>query len=200
MRPILEAMSLVLRSRRFAADQGGAVAIMFAFALLPLMLAVGAGVDYSRVSQAQADLQSAADAAALAAGRVVLESRDRDASQPARQAFDAGFQRTDGTAVTSFVVNQTGEKLVMEVGARVPLAFAGILGLTAIDLNVTAEAVFGNTSLEVALVLDNTGSNGLGRQDGRPQAGSQGAHRQARDRVGRRGQHRYRASCRSPPK
>jgi Flp pilus assembly protein TadG len=84
-------MSLVLRSRRFAADQGGAVAIMFAFALLPLMLAVGAGVDYSRVSQAQADLQSAADAAALAAGRVVLESRDRDASQPARQAFDAGF-------------------------------------------------------------------------------------------------------------
>ena len=40
---------------------------MFAFSAVPLLLLVGAGVDYARLSEGRANLNSVADAAALAA-------------------------------------------------------------------------------------------------------------------------------------
>ena len=57
---------------RFAAETGGAVAITFALAVLPLLGAVGAAVDYSRLSLAHTTKQSAADAAALAGAKAML--------------------------------------------------------------------------------------------------------------------------------
>ena len=46
----------------------GNVAVIFAVAVVPLMLAVGAGVDMVRMNQAQTQLQAVADAAALSGG------------------------------------------------------------------------------------------------------------------------------------
>src|SRR5437773_5088547 len=45
----------------------GNVSIMFALAIVPLILAAGAAVDYVRASRAQTALQAAVDGAALAA-------------------------------------------------------------------------------------------------------------------------------------
>jgi Flp pilus assembly protein TadG len=51
----------------FGKDRRGNIAIIFAFALLPAMSAVGCAVDYSMASRIKAKLQSAADAASIAA-------------------------------------------------------------------------------------------------------------------------------------
>ena len=145
--------------RRFAADAKGSVAIIFGLTLIPLMLAVGAAVDYSRASLVKADLQSATDGAILTVGRVASQSySSTDYTPQARKAFDAAFQRPDGTTVTSFTVVKSGAVLTVEVVARVPLAFAGILKLDGVDVRATAMVDLGTTNIEVALVLDNTGS------------------------------------------
>jgi Flp pilus assembly protein TadG len=142
----------------FAANVRGSVAITFAIVLVPLLLGIAAAVDYARASQAQADLQSAVDATALLVGRLAIETGQRDSGDRARAAFDAGFKRTDGTTVTKFDVRQTDRTLVLDVNASVPLAFARILGRDSIEAKATAEVPLDVVTVEVALVLDNTGS------------------------------------------
>jgi Flp pilus assembly protein TadG len=90
-------MSLAPMTRRFAADQRGVVAVIFALTLLPLLMGAGVAIDYSRAASARSDLQAAVDAAALAVGRVAIELGRTDNRVQARQAFDAGFKRNDGT-------------------------------------------------------------------------------------------------------
>jgi Flp pilus assembly protein TadG len=51
--------------RRFAKADQGNIAVMFAFAALPILASVGAAIDYSRVNKARTSLQAALDSAAL---------------------------------------------------------------------------------------------------------------------------------------
>ena len=51
--------------RRFASADQGNIAVMFAFAALPILAAVGAAIDYSRVNNARTSLQAALDSTAL---------------------------------------------------------------------------------------------------------------------------------------
>ena len=51
--------------RGFAADRGGSLLVWFAVALVPLAVAVGAGLDYGRAVNLRTRLQNATDAAAL---------------------------------------------------------------------------------------------------------------------------------------
>ena len=52
---------------RFRRDKRGNVAIIFAVAAIPLISAIGCAVDYSMATRMKAKLQSAADAASIAA-------------------------------------------------------------------------------------------------------------------------------------
>src|SRR5687768_16507751 len=72
--PYSAAMSIRTLPRRFVGEDRGAVALVFALALVPLMFGIGATVDYSRASLVRADLQSAADGAILAAGRATVDA------------------------------------------------------------------------------------------------------------------------------
>jgi Flp pilus assembly protein TadG len=153
-------MTLASLCRRFAADRTGAVAIIFGFSLLPLTIAVGAAVDYARASSLRGDLQAAVDASALAVGRVAIEHGRTDNTTQARQVFDAGFRRTDGATVVRFAVTQDQEKIVVDADARVPLVFAGVLNRNNVTVNAKATVPLTPITVEVALVLDNTGSMG----------------------------------------
>ena len=53
-------------ARRFRSDKRGNVAVIFIFALLPILTAIGAVTDYSMATRMKAKMQSAADAAAVA--------------------------------------------------------------------------------------------------------------------------------------
>ena len=50
---------------RLASDSGGNIMTIFAFSLVPMMLATGAGIDYSRAARAKTKLDAIADATAL---------------------------------------------------------------------------------------------------------------------------------------
>ena len=87
---------------RFVRNDRGAVAILFAFALVPLLAVVGITLEYSRSTRTLADLQSAVDGAALAAGKSALDSDRKDLSQVARAIFDNAFRPESGVKVTKF--------------------------------------------------------------------------------------------------
>src|SRR5665647_2275459 len=52
---------------RFGRDRRGNIAVIFTIACVPVISAVGCAVDYSMASRMKAKLQSAADAASIAA-------------------------------------------------------------------------------------------------------------------------------------
>src|SRR5262249_49016768 len=56
-------------SRRFFQSREGSVAMLFALALIPLMIAAGAALDYSRANSFKAVLQATLDSALLAGAK-----------------------------------------------------------------------------------------------------------------------------------
>lgn len=133
----------------FRRNEKGSVAITFAFALIPMVLAVGAAVDLGVATSEKAALQTAVDAAALAAAI----SGDK-AEAAAQSAFSSHMPGAGATL--SFSQPEQG---LFQVSARkdVPTAFMKIVKLDSITINVSAEARAQTSGvMEVALVLDNT--------------------------------------------
>src|SRR3954467_8558621 len=90
--------------RTFARDRRGSISILFAVALVPLLVVSGAAIEYSRSTRVQADLQSAVDGTGLAAGRNALDEGRRDLARLARDAFHAAFRPDGGIAGKQFKV------------------------------------------------------------------------------------------------
>ncbi len=143
----------------FWRNRSGNVALIFGIAVIPLVLAVGVAVDYSRAAGVHDHLQDIADAAALAGAR---EHSDDLAhvTQVARAYFDAHVQPHDLQELDSFEVSFTSDGSVrVEARGKVATTFTAIAGIDTMDVDVSSEVVRGvEGSIEMALVLDNTGS------------------------------------------
>lgn len=143
--------------RHLRTNERGAVAVWFAMGLLPLVVAVGAAVDFSRLSAATAKLSSTLDAAALAAagspGLTAEQTRDI-----ASRYVTANMLTYPG--LSDLEVSVVSGDASVEVGgtAQLDTMFLGAAGISALTVNATAEAMREVRGLEVAMVLDNTGS------------------------------------------
>ena len=79
--------------RRFASAREGNVAVIFAFALLPVIASVGAAVDYSRANSVKADLQAALDSTALMLSKEAAADTENELQTHALAYFKAAFNR-----------------------------------------------------------------------------------------------------------
>jgi len=135
----------------------------FAFLLLPLLVAVGAAVDYTRALKVQSSLQDIADAASLdiAVSATLTEQQMEDRAQ---SYLDAHVDLNPST-FSGVALDPAGARLVSTDTVQVSLAgavdttFMQIIGIDTLDVNASAQAVIGLLSeLEIALVLDTTKS------------------------------------------
>ncbi|MFL9826915.1 vWA domain-containing protein [Rhodoplanes sp. SY1] len=146
--------------RRFIRDRRASVVPLFALSIVPLTGLVGAAVDYSRAAAARSAMQAALDSTVLAL------SRDKDTlasgavTAQATTLFNALFNRPDvaNVALTTSYTNSKGSTLVIGGTGTVKTVFMSVLGFAELPVAASATAVWGNTRLRVALVLDNTGS------------------------------------------
>src|SRR5487761_1127737 len=99
-------MSKTAQARSFFRLVKGNVSIIFAAAMLPAMLMIGTGVDYSRALITHAQLQEALDTAVLAG--VTQSSTSRNTI--ANNAFDGALGADTGTQVAaSFSTDSSGK-------------------------------------------------------------------------------------------
>src|SRR6266851_3010422 len=75
--------------------RGGNVLLTFSLALVPIVGAVGAAVDYSRANSDKAAMQAAVDATALMLSKNVASLTSSQIDQEATNYFKALFTRTD---------------------------------------------------------------------------------------------------------
>jgi Flp pilus assembly protein TadG len=142
---------------RLRRDERGAVAIIVGLAILPLFLALGASIDVAIAYYLKTRLGHACDAAALAVGSTidddidVLDDRARDffaANYPDRTI---GWVHDVNVSVVDDVINVSAQ-------ATFDTFFLKLFQQPQITVAADAEVIRDIKGLEVALVLDNTGS------------------------------------------
>ena len=145
-------------------DEHGNVAITFALSLIPLILAIGMAVDVTGVIATRSQFQQALDAATLAA--LAESTPDDKRSEVADIAFKASLPPELSAMSPKFTIDITSNKAsrsaVASFTATAPLAFAGILGVDALDIggSTTAGIEVGG-SMDIALWLDASASMGV---------------------------------------
>lgn len=144
---------------RFLQDRRGAIAPMFAVALVPLVAITGAAVDYSRANSVRSSMQAALDAAALALSKDVTGLNSSQINQKANDYFLANFNRPEASSVSVSATYTTNPStLIVNGSGSIQTKFMSLLGVSTMNINSSATVTWGMTRLRVALVLDNTGS------------------------------------------
>jgi len=153
---LTEAVSTSVSSR-FARDEGGGIAILFAAGLTAFLLFVGVAMDYARSSRAQTSLQNAADAIVLSLAREAQEeTSDEELTEMASEQMATMLRGAYDFSVTSLVT--TGSSLTITAEGSIPAGLTTIAGYESLAQQVTSRATWGTGKLEVVLALDSTGS------------------------------------------
>lgn len=143
------------RLKQGARDERGAVAVMFAGAMLLLIPLVMCILELYISAEQKGKLQDALDAAALFAARS-NEQTDAAIDKIGDAALAANLTLMSGATLKSSDFKLVG-KTVVATAALKPPALAPLIW-THPDMTVTSEVVRSEDKLEIALVLDNTGS------------------------------------------
>jgi Flp pilus assembly protein TadG len=164
VRSKLRVHSFTRTIRRFLGDTAGSYAPLFAVAALPVFGTVSAAVEYSNIFKVETHLKTALDAAALAAARELPYSTDDEYLQTyARKFFDSNLNPVLDPSDVEFdmqVIPPTTQGTRIEVSAShvYQTYMAGVIGIEEVPMRVAATIATGNRTVEIALVVDNSGS------------------------------------------
>jgi Flp pilus assembly protein TadG len=143
---------------RFAGNNRGNVAMMFALIMPVLMVSVGAAIDYTRASKIRAAMQAAADATALMISREAQGLTPTQVSSKAEAYFHALFSYPEVASMTfsaAYTANAgAGASVLIQASGTMQ---AEILKVD-VPMTVSSTTKWGNIRYRVALALDNTGS------------------------------------------
>lgn len=156
--------------RRFFRDREANVAIVFALSLIPITLLTGMAMDFTSAEQKKAELDAAADAAAIAAVTPAMMAKaDAQAVTAAQNMFNSKATNINGlnyspsnltVTVTDSGLNRTA---IVSYTASSQNAFSGILKLAAWPISGSSQAsssVLPN--IDFYLLLDNSPSMAIG--------------------------------------
>src|SRR6478672_7987850 len=136
---------------RFCRDRDGSLAPVFALMLTPMLIAVGASVDYSRANSIKSTLQATLDAAVLAGAKAGVTSGGSDWSQLAQNIFQSNLAaKTSMAATPTFTANNDGTYAGSVTGS-VPTSLLGIINIH--SLNVTANATAAASAPDDSCIL-----------------------------------------------
>lgn len=155
-----------IQVRRFGlrTDESGTVAILFGATVALAFMLAGGAIDFGHASIARSRMQSAVDAAALAAGRTwQLENSQLAVEKTARAVYENSGPTGIGNSTFTLTTDIIKKTLRIETSGSVKLPFLSIAGLGFYIITANAEVALPEgsnteTHLEIAMMLDVTGS------------------------------------------
>ena len=145
--------------QRLWTDRRGAIAPMVAVSLVPLLISVGVAVDVGRLVASRSSLQDATDAANLALARMPATTPTSVLQAKAKEWILANV--TDPAIRSSLVVDapqRTTGEIKLSTNGQMATSFSGLLGVSTMQVFGNSTVKYGTSHIELALVLDNTGS------------------------------------------
>lgn len=139
---------------RLRLNRRGNVLMIFAFAMIPMVVATGMGIDYARAARLQTKLNAIADAAALAAvTQPMMIQSDDEAKKTAENMFKAQAQALGDDLIITLDANNPKVTITPVYSASTPgriakvsytaesrNAFGGILGRPTITISGSSTA------------------------------------------------------------
>ncbi|MEM7215521.1 MAG: pilus assembly protein [Pseudomonadota bacterium] len=148
---------------KFFSNHDGNIAVTSALLIIPLILAAGVAVDYSNIYRNKSRAQSAADSAALAVAREGGQNT-QELLQLANNFLDSNFVANQGLEVTAtdlqIVTVNNAIQYRVTVAFSQESSFLRVAGIDNFNPEVVSVAGSAGGRLEVAMVLDSTGSMG----------------------------------------
>src|SRR3954468_23978200 len=139
--------------RVFRAAEEGNVAVIFSLALIPIMGAMGAAVDYSRASATQSAVQAALDVALLAGAK--------DGSSGwktiAANVFSSNLGSRVASPPTPSFGKDSGTVYTGSVSTTVATSVLGVMGINSVAVSARGKATAADADNSCILTLDQTG-------------------------------------------
>ena len=150
---------------KFSNDQSGTVAVIFGVSCLFLMMFAFLAIDTSRFHDVSSRMQSALDASVLAGAKLLDDDTSTDALiQERAQAYFSAAMTNLGASVTSIAplavtIDRPTSTVSATVQARMPSFFGSLTKQSPLTIiNQTSKVVYAMQPIELAMVLDITGS------------------------------------------
>lgn len=151
--------------RSFLRQTNGGIAIVSGFVMLLLVTAIGAAVDYSQAVNARQGLSNALDSATLATARDLSFHRitEDEAANHLQAYFDKAYPFSYSHDITeqkplAISVDVVNGVVMATANVAMPTAFMGLAGFPSLDIGVASTARYVQNKLDIALVVDVTGS------------------------------------------
>jgi len=133
----------------------GNTAVIFALALLPILGAVGAGVDYSQANSMKSSMQAATDATALALITQAGGLTSDQLSTAVTNYFNANFNRiASNVTVSSSYSSQTGT-LTVNASASSATTFLNAMGISSVPVTSSSQANLGQRIYPICVMITN---------------------------------------------
>ncbi len=178
--------SFVQFCMQFRRDRSGGVAITFGIAMVPLVVAMGAAVDFGLAHKAKAQLNGIANSTALTMlSPNMMELPPNMAIEKAKEMMKAHastVKRVHDADFTAKVTDSMGKRTVeVAFNAKMDTTFIGIAGINSINLNGEAKSQRG---LPADTASQAQNSNASNTQDSGLSAEQAAALRELADQLG----------------
>jgi len=149
--------------RVFISDEGGNTFMIFGLAFVPVMFMIGAATDYTRLTTTRAALQQGTDAALLSVASKMTNDTTVDQAQKQGQVILNSNPQLANATLGNVTISADKQTLCGMSTITIPNAFMSMTGVANMTSSITscanlAGGVSPNTTYEIALVLDNSGS------------------------------------------
>jgi Flp pilus assembly protein TadG len=139
-------------------SEKGSVFVLVAVAAMMLIAATGVAVDMARAQVLQAKIQTALDAAGLAAGAT---ANTINVQTQAQKYFSANFPTgylSSGTVTVVATISPDNSLVTLSANTTQATTFMKAIGINSVSVAANAQITRANEGMELVLVLDNTGS------------------------------------------
>ena len=159
-------MRIALRTilRRACKDESGNFALMFGAASSVLVMAIGMAVNYAQLAMTRSNLLNALDAAVTSTARDITTGviKETDARKMVLAFLGAnaetGFADPGTLSLDALNLDKTTNRLSARASVDVPVAFPVFTAAATQRITVDSAALYSDRKIEVAMMLDVTGS------------------------------------------
>lgn len=150
-------MSFKRHLQNYITKSDGNIAVMTALLGIPLIMVAGYAIDYNQAFSHKNGIESALDAATLAAV-VPANLGNEERAEFAQQIFDKNYF---GNIDVKLDINALPDRVDIAAVGAVPTLFGSIVGMDTISVGETSAAVLTKSDVVCALALDPTGEGAI---------------------------------------
>jgi len=145
--------------KRFGRDESGAFAVIFSVMAVVLLATAGSVVDFVSIQQGRKTTQINLDATVLALQPEIYSKSQSWVTSRAEELINESLAGTGVTMSIELVdMDKDAGRLYISVNISKPTVFVKLVGINEMRATLVSESTRAKNRLEVAMVLDNSGS------------------------------------------